>query len=420
MANSSSPSSVAIRSYQVGFGDCFLLTFLYPDKKRYVLVDFGTNGTPEGNDREQLLKIAQDIQHQCGAKLHVVVATHRHKDHISGFSTTGTESPGRIIADCHPDIVIQPWTEDPDAKTNAQEATQGRVENFTTTLTSMQGFAGRAFAETRHLRRFSSPALGQLSFAGQNNLPNLSAVQNLRKMAKTRFYVNCGFALDLREVLPGVNIWVLGPPTLKQSDRIKKETRSDPDEFWLQQANFWKLATRAHSDGRPLFRNAIVGRRFPLATRWFAGRAAQVRTDELFELVRILDKEMNNTSLILLMEFNGKRLLLPGDAQIENWSYALQQPKYTDLLQGVNLYKVGHHGSRNATPKSLWKLFQNKSPRPSPLRLKTVVSTMAGKYGKNPETEVPRSTLVSELKDESDFFTTQELTKGVFYYDVSI
>src|SRR3984885_8383923 len=57
------------------------------------------------------------------------------------------------------------------------------------------------------------------------------------------------------------------------------------------------------------------------------------------------------------------KLLFPGDAQIENWQFALQQNKYRSLLSSVNLYKVGHHGSRNATPKSLWKLFKNKSEK---------------------------------------------------------
>ena len=40
--------------------------------------------------------------------------------------------------------------------------------------------------------------------------------------------------------------------------------------------------------------------------------------------MRTLDDQMNNTSLILLFEVFGKKLLFPGDAQIENWSYALQ------------------------------------------------------------------------------------------------
>ena len=42
------PTSVEIRAYQVGFGDCFLLSFIYGEKdKRHVLIDFGTTGLPK-------------------------------------------------------------------------------------------------------------------------------------------------------------------------------------------------------------------------------------------------------------------------------------------------------------------------------------------------------------------------------------
>ena len=36
-----------------------------------------------------------------------------------------------------------------------------------------------------------------------------------------------------------------------------------------------------------------------------------------------MDKVLNNTSLILLFHIGETTLLFPGDAQIENWSYAL-------------------------------------------------------------------------------------------------
>ena len=73
---------------------------------------------------------------------------------------------------------------------------------------------------------------------------------------------------------------------------------------------------------------------------------------------------MNNTSLILLFEVNGKKLLFPGDAQLENWSYAVKDADDADatraLLADVDVYKVGHHGSLNATPKKLlWEAFRN-------------------------------------------------------------
>ena len=42
-----SPKQVTIRTYQVGFGDCFLLSFQYAgNAEKHVLVDFGTTKLP--------------------------------------------------------------------------------------------------------------------------------------------------------------------------------------------------------------------------------------------------------------------------------------------------------------------------------------------------------------------------------------
>jgi hypothetical protein len=38
------PTGLTVRMYQVGFGDCFLLTFHYPKTgDRHVLIDFGSS-----------------------------------------------------------------------------------------------------------------------------------------------------------------------------------------------------------------------------------------------------------------------------------------------------------------------------------------------------------------------------------------
>src|ERR1700752_2306453 len=115
------PINLTIRAYQVGFGDCFLLTFKYPEdenksaQERHVLVDFGSTGMPAGVvASEQMMNVAKDIAKRCGENLQIVVATHRHKDHISGFTTKKDgNGTGEVIAALRPKMVIQPWTENP-------------------------------------------------------------------------------------------------------------------------------------------------------------------------------------------------------------------------------------------------------------------------------------------------------------------
>ena len=93
------PKSVTIRTYQVGFGDCFLLSFQYgPQSEKHVLVDFGSTGLSSGVPKTRIMDIALDIEQRTGGKLHAVVATHRHKDHISGFETAKNgKGPGDVI-----------------------------------------------------------------------------------------------------------------------------------------------------------------------------------------------------------------------------------------------------------------------------------------------------------------------------------
>jgi len=434
-ASGAKPSGMTLHAYQVGFGDCFLLSFHYRSARdRHVLIDFGSTGLPTAAPKNQLTLIAQDIATVSGGSLDAVVLTHRHRDHMSGFETaTGNKGPGDIIRSLKPKLVVQPWTEDPKAKKDATgpAATPSgnalRVASLQAQRLAIQNVVieAQALAATGTGDR-DRRALQSVSDEGMEGILNASAVRNLQTMAppEKHRYVFHGSPSGLGTVLPGVDVSVLGPPTLKQTSAIKKERSTDPDEFWMLQGIDWQFwGTQARNAS---FLGSSVGRAgkkgpFPRArtikgnpsyARWFIPRVRAARAHELLGIVRILDKEMNNTSVILLFEIGSTRLLFPGDAQIENWDMTLQDKTLMKRLTGVTFYKVGHHGSRNATPKSLWKGFANRSRRKKPTRLRTVVSTMAGKFGAAARhTEVPRTTLVTALKSETDFFSTQELVQ---------
>lgn len=438
MAPRKSPLALTIRAYQVGFGDCFLLTFHYQKQDRHVLIDFGSTYKPKKlkiSLGELMSDVARDIARVCDGKLHAVVATHRHRDHISGFTTGtgGKEGPGDIIARCRPDVIIQPWTEDPQAQPDATKPTQtlSRRKAFVAALNDMHFIAGSAVREARQLKTFfkTNPemrlaAVKQIEFLGDDNkLANRSAIENLITMSRRKgtagepdaraFYVYHGSQSGLEDILPGVTTSVLGPPTLEQTEGIRKQRSRDNEQFWHLQAS---AGGAVGGSRKKLFPYASIHPKAenpPPHMRWFIRHMQAVRTEQLLSIVRDLDAQMNNTSLILLFKVRGKKLLFPGDAQIENWSYALfeapDKARTQKILSQVNLYKVGHHGSLNATPKTLWKLFENCSKEPKPGRLQTLISTMEGNpHGsKDSKTEVPRSALVTELKNNSDYFTTE-------------
>ena len=85
-------------------------------------------------------------------------------------------------------------------------------------------------------------------------------------------------------------------------------------------------------------------------TDWLAGSES---------LALRLNDEVNNTSLVIAIELphSGKVLLFPGDAQRGNWiswaplhwTVGNKTVKARELIGRTVFYKVGHHGSHNAT-----------------------------------------------------------------------
>lgn len=428
------PTGVRVRSYNVGFGDCFLLSFSYTGgAEHHVLIDFGsTKPSPFGPDT--LVPIAEQIKDDSGGKLQMVVATHRHADHISGFGG----KPGRIIASLEPELVVQPWTEDPelepDARAPANDGRSGRLsaQTVVSRLSDLQRLAATMLAEVPRLEASTAvpkTVVEQLRFLGETNLKNAAAVRNLMTMGKrSPVYASFGSKLPIGRVLPGVGIDVLGPPTLRQSEAIAKQRSRDPDEFW-QLVGGLRLSSRAaatEGSPRPIFPGAAMARRPPQEARWLIPQVDRMRAEEMLAIVRILDSVLNNTSLILLFHVGETSLLFPGDAQIENWSYALftapNRKAIRKRLAAARFYKVGHHGSLNATPKTLWNAFEHRSETTKPDRLITMVSTLKGKHGSDARgTEVPRKTLIAELKQLSDFHDTETLkSKEQFWNDVEL
>jgi hypothetical protein len=238
------------------------------------------------------------------------------------------------------------------------------------------------------------------------SIPNKKAIMCLTDMGKRcrHAYVHAGGPSGLEKLLPGVRVSVLGPPTLKQSENIRRQTQWDKDEFWKLYA---ALAVSSASNvttarGRSsLFPRALSSSiaRAPSYVKWVIRELDAAQLHNIKRIVRVLDKALNNTSVILLFEVDGKGLLFSGDAQLENWQYALTSRANKVALRKTSLYKVGHHGSTNATPKSLWSLFRRRGARRQ--RLITLLSTEAGHHHR-----VPRKSLVDALKGKTTLYST--------------
>jgi hypothetical protein len=397
--------------YNVGFGDCFLLSFNYSapvanpadaaDRRdaRHILFDFGS--TSRARSRLTLKAVGDQIERDCGGRLDAIVMTHRHRDHLSGFGAASTQ---KIIRKLDPRLVVRPWTENPRLKATAGQVDGAAIAGHATAddlllarLREGQEVAQRIVERSKTEQRMGSSDLVQLA---DDEVANAAAVTELDRLAAGRRgeYLSVKRETRLGTIVPGVSFRVLGPPRPRDWPAVAKQTE-DSDEFWLAKDGQVKrlFATPAATDQGPLG-----------TSRWIIERLRQDEQGQVAGLVRWLDDALNNTSVILLIEVGGHTLLFGGDAQIENWGWALRQAKRDSelgaALSKVDLYKVGHHGSRNATPISLYRMWESRRPT-SPLL--SIMSTKLGVHGEADHV-VPRSTLVAALRKLGQVLSTDD------------
>ncbi|MEK9138384.1 MAG: hypothetical protein AAB393_14760, partial [Bacteroidota bacterium] len=109
------------------------------------------------------------------------------------------------------------------------------------------------------------------------------------------------------------------------------------------------------------------------------------------ESIRAIDKAANNTSLAFMLEVAGRRLLFPGDAELESW--AIMKEKCAPDLKPIDFLKVAHHGSHNGTSM---ELLTSLLPKQRKNKVTIMVSTKSKVYGTaNP---VPDKALLEALR----------------------
>ena len=374
MASDALPrGTLNVRMYRVGFGDCFLLSFPAGDDHRHVLVDCGshTAGTL-GN----LPAVAENVREMTDGHLAVVVATHRHQDHIWGF-----ERGRDVFRSMRIDEVWMPWVEDT-RDPGARRLWQRHA-------------AARAALEAALAAAPASPRRDAVAAVLANLKPNDVALGELR----SRFgaggdgirYLD-GAHGDLVDPagIDGLVVKVLGPP--KDEAFLKKMTPP--------RAERWSLAAAGGAAG-DLFDSPFDARWIdPKADAYWAQDETRVfdasererfreATSDVLDLAFAMEDAVNNSSLALLFLFGGEGLLMPGDAQWGNWHFWLAQRVAPEVFEQVTLYKVGHHGSHNATPKSIID------------RLPENVAVLLSTQGKKPFPTIPEPKLLAALEARS-------------------
>ena len=229
--------AVSVRMYQVGFGDCFLLSFEYDGPvapgnrtERHMLIDFGRNTRPHhGGDMEQ---VARSIKNRCNNELDVLLVSHRHEDHLSAFGSKACLcAHRRLPAEAHRALLDR----GPGCCSRPEQA---RVSvSRTANMSRLSRALAASWARSLTVSVLSQTRMGRrLKVLASTEYANEVAVDRLRDWGKApgakAEFLHVGKTSKMSTFIPGVDFTVLGPPLPTTYPKIAEQVSDHDKEFW--------------------------------------------------------------------------------------------------------------------------------------------------------------------------------------------
>jgi beta-lactamase superfamily II metal-dependent hydrolase len=384
---------ICIRMYNVGFGDSFLIAFPAPDRPRIVLIDCGVHSAGPGPRR--IAEVAQVIFDDLPRidnkpRIDIVVGTHRHKDHVSGFES-------EVWREVEVGQVWMPWTEDPDdgEATRIREGQQRTARHISSYMEKKVTETKTSLAERQRLDPRRIARLESRVDLALNSLTNEKAMRTLHHgflgEPKRLFLPDAerkNHSFTLPDLLPGVTAHIMGP---SRNEECIREMEPPTGQSFLR-------ALANGESGDEVF-SPFPKEDWALTPIEFAIEASHLKmtsgnmkyiesfgNDDDLYAAAALDKAVNGTSLMIMFELGQARLLFTGDAQWGTWCSALADPQWRALLTQTNFLKVSHHGSHNATPADFVNILAND------------VNAMVSTRKTNRYPDIPRKPLLDELR----------------------
>lgn len=339
-----------IRAYNVGCGDCIYVRIPGADGGFNMLIDCGKKGNDE------LLKKAVDhlrTELPAGSKagtkrLDLIVATHRHEDHIKGFDPQLFDKIQ--VKNIWLSVAMDP--NHPQAKgvnslrafatdamrtlANSGMALSDEVEMLAATYGVSNDAADKLLLETLPAANGIAPRFVHSGMKHDLALPKDTDIHILAPEEDID-----GFYLgeELDATLKGFR--GISGSLVPRSTGSAGASGSTPQPASISATDFRVLQSRMLSNG--------------LA---FAAKESSIQ---------------NNLSVVLLIVWRKRRLLFVGDAEWDgefkerkhngSWNVMWEKHRKTHLKEPVDFLKIGHHGSINATPPPLSEQPQTKTAR---------------------------------------------------------
>jgi beta-lactamase superfamily II metal-dependent hydrolase len=409
--------ALRVRMYRVGFGDFFLLTVPTKTGPQHILIDCGVHA----GDIKSMKDCVQDLAQETDRKLALVIATHYHADHLSGFATNFDE-----FAQFEVGMV---WI------TNRLDPKNEGAAKFKAQITSLAGQlqlrlgarrddAGKQAADK--VQNALGIQLGAKEKEGGNEKALRLLTEGFKNKPPVRYYQGNDTPEFPKALKGAITAELLAPAPIDSgkefasSDNKKEQYLGAAADEGLPSSKDLKPFEKEWPAGAgdyppevflPYRTAEQLERNRPGSPKTLEKLIQAAQPDVLLAMAEAVDGTLNNQSLVVLFTCRGKKLLFVGDAQWGNWSYWLYGKKITgddpginkkakDILGSIDFFKVGHHGSTNANPIPAVAALNQQCV--------SMCSTESGDPdGKRPygnvekETEVPRIKLMEEMEKQT-------------------
>jgi beta-lactamase superfamily II metal-dependent hydrolase len=331
-----------VRMYNVGLGDCIYLRVPDAGGEVHVLIDCGNKFSALDLLGQRIQELRPELPDDGagGKRLDLLVVTHPHEDHHKGFEE-----------DFFQGIKIERiWLSPAFDRENPKA----------------KGFHALKDAAQRGLRDLSQVALGDMK-EQVDELLSLSKPEALTMLNETLPDKNGIRPLYVTAQTPEAELLAFHDPAIKLKVLGPME---DVDAYYLGGEGQLNppnaLDSPRLADGyASLFPDLTTVEVKPpanISAQDFRQLRGRIRANAL-AAAALAGHAENNLSVVLLLEWHGRRLLFPGDAEWtgsyggevkkgrsnSSWN-VMWQERHSDLSHPLDFLKIGHHGSVNATP----------------------------------------------------------------------
>jgi len=408
-------NQILIRVYNVGLGDCIYVRVPDGDESRHILIDCGTSSRGELLERA-VKDLEQNYLPQDGRgrpRLDLLVVTHNHEDHLSGFGLSAVSNWFQNIS------IGDIWLSASMDRNHPQAGKTFRLLEFADRSTnSLSAISLGAAFDAMAQDLLSARGKGDTE-ANAKALTMLSETLAGQLPGKKPLYVHDGLENGRSPKIfseTGTRLHVLAPAYDIDGTYLGKlgEAFAAFEQFQGQVGSQSGKDPKAAVDLIENFRNP-KNRPANISTGDFQRLRERLIYQALAFVIKGCGELANNTSVVLLLEWRQQRLLFGGDAQCKtgrkdifvtdatNGSWNAMWERHMHLLdRPLDFLKVGHHGSHNATP---WSADDAQDPvnrildsliPPSGSDCRVVVSTERAQ-SKTFKRNLPRKELMIEL-----------------------